>query len=233
MPGPILEQAALFGHAEPIGFGDDSFRVELIGYTAAAAIIEANHYSGTSVSYATENFGVFIGGQRVGALQWGYAMNPASGPRVVSGSTLHGWRELNRMWLDDAAPRNSESRAISYCLKWFRIARRDVEWVQSFADERCGGLGVVYQACSFLYVGEHTAVFWELDGKMYHNVGATCKDEARLSSRPGWRYLQDNLDRATPHKLRQFRYFRALTRRARRNLLLEPQPYPKPEAPSA
>ena len=54
------------------------------------------------------------------------------------------------MWLSDDAPRNSESRAISYAVKYIRKACPSVVWIQSFADERCGGLGVVYQAANFL-----------------------------------------------------------------------------------
>lgn len=57
--------------------------------------------------------------------------------------------ELNRMWLSGAAPRNSESRAISYSIKYIRQACPSVAWIQSFADERCKSLGVVYQAVNF------------------------------------------------------------------------------------
>ena len=43
-----------------------------------------------------------------------------------------------------------------------------IKWIQSFADERWGGFGIVYQACSFTYDGEHLSEFYELDGKYYH-----------------------------------------------------------------
>ena len=223
-PGPRYEQTALFGHAEPVGFGTDAFYVELIPHRIANQMIKQHHYSGTITTYSTEHFGVYIDGEIVGSLQWGHALNSASGASIVEGARTGDWRELNRMWLDDSAPRNSESMAISYCLKWFRIARRNVEWVQSFADERCGGLGVVYQACSFLYLGEHTNVFWELDGRYYHDIIRTHTAKA---TNPTARKLKAGLGRATKHKLRQFRYFRALTKRARRGLLMTPQPYPK------
>ena len=226
-PGPRYEQTALFGHAEPVGFGTDAFYVELIPHRIANQMIKQHHYSGTITTYSTEHFGVYIDGEIVGSLQWGHALNSASGASIVEGARTGDWRELNRMWLDDSAPRNSESMAISYCLKWFRIARRNVEWVQSFADERCGGLGVVYQACSFLYLGEHTSVFWRLDDRWYHNLWMTVTDPELLKTRPGGRYLQANKNRAEKHELRQFRYFRALTKRARRGLLMTPQPYPK------
>ena len=52
------------------------------------------------------------------------------------------------MWLDDKAKRNSESMAVSYSFKYLRGKFPKVKWVQSFADERCGGFGIVYQACS-------------------------------------------------------------------------------------
>ena len=64
--------------------------------------------------------------------------------------------------------RNSESMAISYSIKYIKGKLKTIKWIQSFADERCGGLGIVYQACSFRYYGEHTSSFWELDGE--HNV---------------------------------------------------------------
>ena len=47
-----------------------------------------------------------------------------------------------------------------------------IKWIQSFADERCGGFGIVYQACSFSYFGEHNSLFWTLDGVIYHNKDA-------------------------------------------------------------
>ena len=129
------------------------------------------------------------------------------------------------MWLSDDAPRNSESRAISYALKYIKRACPSVAWVQSFADERCKGLGVVYQACSFLYVGSHTTAFYELDGQTYHKMLLT----AHLKSGQRGEYLRDNLHRATLHKLRQFRYVRFLKTDWQRRLRLPIEQYPKPE----
>ena len=82
-------------------------------------------------------------------MQFGYAMTPHLMSKVVAGTGSTDYLELNRMWLDDAAPRNSESRALSYAIKYIRRACPRVRWIQSFADERCGGLGVVYQAAGF------------------------------------------------------------------------------------
>ena len=63
----------------------------------------------------------------------------------MEGTVQDQYMELNRMWLSDDAPRNSESRAISCSLKYIRRACPSVAWVQTYADERCQGLGVVYR----------------------------------------------------------------------------------------
>lgn len=226
-----FDQVSLFGHDKPIGFGSDDFRVQCLDRDVANALIRDNHYSGKIYMASHEHHGVYIQDALVGVLQWGPGMNPGSGASVVSGTKSGEWLELNRMWLDDVAPRNSESRAISYSVKLIRKRLPKVGWLQSFADERCGGLGVVYQACSFDYLGEHDSVFWELDGEWYHNIAATVRGEEYLASRPGAVFLQANIHRATKHTFRQFRYWRGLTKEAKRNLLLTPQAYVKQEAP--
>lgn len=221
-----IEQQSLFGHAVPSGYGAEEFSVHDIPRDDANALIIKNHYSHKVFGLSGHHHGVYIDGALVGVLQWGPGMNPASGGGVVAGTKPGEWLELNRMWLADSAPRNSESRAISYSIKLLRKQRPEVKWVQSFADERCNCLGVVYQACSFLFLGEHTSIFWELDGEWYHNIAATVRGE-ELEKRKGAAHLQDNMHRAIRHEFRQFRYWRALNTWARKNLLLHPKPYPK------
>ena len=81
--------------------------------------------------------------------------------------------ELNRMWFDDKAKRNTESMAISYSIIYIKRKYPLVKWIQSFADERCGGLGIVYQACNFDYFGEHKNIMWEFENEIYHNSHIT------------------------------------------------------------
>lgn len=108
-------------------------------------------------------------------------------------------------------------------LKYIRRACPSVAWVQSYADERCQGLGVVYQACSFLYLGFHESPFFELDGEIYHKLLVT----AHLKSGKRGAYLRANLDRAKLHKLRQFRYVRFLKTDWIKRLRMPILPYPK------
>ncbi|EMM4417856.1 hypothetical protein, partial [Escherichia coli] len=138
-----------------VGYGSRELRVETISCWLARLVIVNKHYSHRFVNNSYLHLGIFSERELVGVMQWGYALNPNSGARVVTGTQNREYMELNRLWLHDCMPRNSESRAISYALKLIRQLYPQVQWVQSFADERCGCLGVVYQASNFDYVGSH------------------------------------------------------------------------------
>lgn len=196
------QQQSLYGSREVIGFGSASFQVREMERDKANKIIVENHYSGKYYNATYIHLGVYIDGNIVGVLQFGYAMNPASAGSVVQGTELDQYLELNRMWLSDVAPRNSESMAISYAVKYIRSKFPKVKWIQSFADERCGGFGIVYQAANFEYYGEHDSIFWTLDAEVYHNSLMTRNPKLSKSAA----HLQANKDRATNESLRQFRY---------------------------
>lgn len=210
-----------------VGFGDAAYCVREIPSKLARETIRANHYSGTIVNNSYVNLGVYWRGDFVGCLQFGYAMNPNSGRRVVSGTGNMEYLELNRMWVSETVPVNGESMAIAYAIRFIRSRYPVVQWIQSFADERCGRWGVVYQAANFLYCGEHMTDFYRLDGVWYHKICMTAHGK-KAGSRG--KYLKDNLHRAERHRFRQFRYIRPLHHSVRRRLALAVLPYPKPEA---
>ena len=220
------DQGALFGESKAVGFGTDEFYVLEIGRDIANDIIRKNHYSGKFVSTATVHLGVVIDDELLGVLQLGVAMNPASGGSVVTGTGIKEYLELNRMWLNDKAVRNSESRALSFAIKYIRKAHPAVKWIQSFSDERCGLFGTVYQACGFSYHGEHNSIFWGLDGEFYHNSIMT--NGARFHTVSSQR-LRAGADRAIQHKLRQFRYLKFLKPRFAKGCNHPAKPYPKPD----
>ena len=230
MKGLIYEtQMSLWGKPKVIGYDNGSIAVKDIHRDTANAIIIDNHYSHKIYNASYIHLGVYVGGELTGVLQYGSAMNPASGASVVSGTSIENFLELNRMWLDDKAGRNSESQAISCSIKYIKHRYPQVKWIQSFADERCHCFGIVYQAASFKYYGEHTNVFWELDGEFYHNINMTLSTESRRykNNVGGARTLQENKERAIKHELRQFRYIKFLDKRWESRCLLTEQPYPK------
>lgn len=216
-------QQTLFGAREIIGFGSDDFHVKEIERKLANDLIVKNHYSKKFYNVTYIHLGVFICGELLGVLQYGYAMNPASCGSVVEGTKMDEYLELNRMWLDDKAKRNSETKAISYSLRYIRSKFPKIKWIQSFADERCGCFGIVYQAASFSFYGEHVSTFWTVDGEVYHNSLMTRDPKLSKSAK----FLQDNKERATSEELRQFRYIKFIDKRWKKKCLLKEQPYPK------
>lgn len=221
------EVGYIHGSLAVAGFGCRDFYVAKITKTIAGPIIIAKHYSGRIVQNSYVHLGVYMDGEMVGVLQFGYAMCPKFVGKIVANTSSEEHLELNRMWLDDKAPRNSESRAISYAIKYIKRACPQVKWIQSFADERCGRAGVVYQASNFLFIGSHKTKFYELDGQTYHSMLLTAHKKCGNRGR----HLKENLDRATVHSLRQYRYIFFVKPAFKRDLRMRPQPYPKP--PSA
>jgi hypothetical protein len=216
-------QQTLFGAREIIGFGSDDWHVKEIERKLANDLIVKNHYSKKFYNATYIHLGVFICGELLGVLQYGYAMNPASCGSVVEGTQMDEYLELNRMWLDDKAKRNSETKAISYSLRYIRSKFPKIKWIQSFADERCGCFGIVYQAASFSFYGEHVSTFWTVDGEVYHNSLMTRDPKLSKSAK----FLQDNKERATSEELRQFRYIKFIDNRWKKKCLLKEQPYLK------
>lgn len=220
----------LFGMPAVVGATAGNIAVRTIPKSQAERIIREGHYSGRTSWSSNLHLGIYCDNQLIGAMQYGPAMNPASGARIVQDATTGSWLELNRLWLTDDKPPNTTSRAIACSLRIIRHRHPRIEWIQSFADERCGKLGAVYQACSFLYCGEHTATFYNIDGTWIHK---SMLQRPGIDTR-GWRagpqvaWAQANADRAVAHDFRQFRYLKFLRPRARRRLLLPVLPYPKP-----
>lgn len=217
------DQLPLMGHREVIGWRKGPLECRVVPREMANALIIANHYSGKVYNASYLHYGAYWEDDLVGVAQYGYAMNPTSQGSVVSGTGPREYLELNRLWVHDRMPRNTESAFLSLTLKTIK-ASTPVAWVQSFADERCRRFGAVYQACSFLYLGEHTATFWELGDEWYHNSLMT--RDPSLS--PAAKFVQDNKAQAVAHSLRQFRYIKFLRKGFISRLAYEVLPYPKP-----
>jgi hypothetical protein len=216
-------QETIFGSKEIIGFGSSDFYVKEIDRNKANDIIVKNHYSKKFYNATYIHLGVWYNNELVGILQYGYAMNPASCSSVVTGTEMNQYLELNRMWLDDKAPRNSESMAISYSIRYIRSKIKTIKWIQSFADERCGGFGIVYQSANFIFYGQHIAKFWTLNNEIYHNSLMTRNPQLSKSAA----FLQMNKDFATSEELRQFRYIYWIDQKWKNKVLLKEKPYPK------
>jgi len=220
----LSEQISLYGEADCIGFGNNEFYIKEIQREICVKIIKENHYSKKVVNSSFIHLGVFEKNKLKGVLQFGYLFNPTYHSKIVEFSKTEDAMELNRMWLSDEINiKYPESRAISFSIKYIKRKYPKIKWIQSFADERCGGFGIVYQACSFSYYGEHIGEFYELDGEIYHSIQTRRKDNnSKLTL-----YLRNNKDKLKKLSLRQFRYIKFLDQREKKKCLLKEMPYPK------
>ena len=133
------DQQSMFGSREIIGFGSTEFYIKEMDRNKAIEIIVKNHYSKKVFNNSYIHLGCYINNELLGVLQFGHLLNNLSVGTLVEGTNAGEALELNRMWFDDKAERNSESKALSYCIKYIRSKFKSIQWIQSFADQRCGG----------------------------------------------------------------------------------------------
>lgn len=60
--------------------------------------------------------------------------------------------ELNRLWVSETLPKNSESKFIAWCLKKAKKINPHIILI-SYADGKKGHVGYVYQATNWIYAG--------------------------------------------------------------------------------
>ena len=116
----------------------------------ANRIIKNLHYSGKVVPNSQLHFGVFLNGVCGGAMQFGPSMVKKTMMNLVEGTGWNDFIELNRMAFADWLPRNSESRAIAYTMRYIRKNYPHIKWVVSFADATQCGDGTIYRASGFV-----------------------------------------------------------------------------------
>lgn len=120
--------------------------VEVIDAKIAACLVVEHHYLHRRPQ-VSQAFGVYDGVELLGAVTYG---TPASRHLQMSACPSDPGKvtELNRLWLDDKLPANSESWFVSRTLRMMppRI-------VVSYADPVHGHYGYIYRALNFHYAG--------------------------------------------------------------------------------
>lgn len=87
------------------GFGNRHLFVAQIPRKDATEMIIKHHYSHRIVNNSYIHMGVFMNGDLVGCMQFGYLLNPRAMMKIVAGTEIGEYLELNRMWLSDVAPK--------------------------------------------------------------------------------------------------------------------------------
>lgn len=124
----------------------DELHVAIVSSRLAAETVIEHHYlhRRPPISYA---YGLFRGIRLLGVCTFGIppsrhlqiSVCPQSPDQVI---------ELNRLWVDDECPRNTESWFVSRCLQ-----QLPPHIVVSYADTNEGHAGFIYRALSWHYAG--------------------------------------------------------------------------------
>ncbi len=117
----------------------------------ALRLVIRHHYlhSMCPISYA---FGIEVDGELKGVCTTGRAGFARGLCNCCGKERSHDVFELNRLWIDDCLPRNSESRFIGWCLRQLRRINPTLI-VVSYADTKQGHVGYVYQSTNWIYTG--------------------------------------------------------------------------------
>jgi hypothetical protein len=137
----------------------DQWFVEL-DKTEATEVVVANHYRHRPcpISWC---WGIRVEGEIMGVLTVGKPCSWSTYCGVVGETRAdlkrtdarnHNAYELNRLWLSDSLPRNSESKFLGWCLRQLRKINPEMILV-SYADSAMGHVGTVYQATRWIYTG--------------------------------------------------------------------------------
>jgi hypothetical protein len=178
--------------------------VVLISKKEATRLVIKNHYMHRRppISYA---FGLIVDGATLGVVTFG---TPASRHMQIGAcpSSPESVVELNRLWICDSLPRNSET--------WFlaQVFRKLPPLiVLSYADTAEGHMGYVYRAANFYYAGwtdmERKTARFDYVVPGLHTRDAFRKGEIRFTDRvrrrPKVKYWTTTGDRRQRRALKQ------------------------------
>lgn len=149
--------------------------VKAISASSANKLCQALHYSKKVVRNSQLHFGVFLGDNCYGVMQFGPSINKKGTINLVNGTKWNGFIELNRMAFGPQLPRNSESRAIAIAINIIKKNYPHIEWIVSFADATQCGDGTIYRASGFILTAIRKNDALRIDpqtGKPIHVISA-------------------------------------------------------------
>jgi len=211
---------------ESKGLGE--LTIKAIDYQTAKKIIVENHYSKKwNAAFGKLNFGIFKGDKLLGVAVFGNLMNPKSYKQYGGFLEKENVLELNRMWISDELGKNAETILISSSFKIMKREHPHVKVIQTFADGRLG-VGTIYKASNFDYLGYHETLFFEdiESGEIYHNVPMSNTKRPKGMIKLNTLFLQKKLK---PMMVKTYKYIYVLDKKTRKNIKMKTLSYPKYE----
>ena len=191
----------------------------------AVRIVRMFHYSRSVVRNSQLHLGVFIAGRLEGAMQFGPPLDKRKVHTLVRDTPWNGMLELNRMAFGPRLPRNSESRALGYALRWLRRTQGHLQWVLSYADGAQCGDGAIYRATGFALtsIRRNTAIWSDGAGRTVNRVTLTGNPDERTAGGASMRAVREAGGAPLPGY--QLRYVFFLDPSARERLTVPVLPY--------
>ena len=123
---------------------------QITSHTSNLVAIESHYaHRAVSVSWA---FGAYFKNILLGVISFGKPASQNVCLGVCGKSNSNRVYELNRLWMSDKCPKNSESRFIGWALRQLKNINPPLILV-SYADTEQGHSGLVYRATNWVYTG--------------------------------------------------------------------------------
>ena len=141
-------------------------------------VIRSLHYSGKVDTRSQLHLGVFMDGRCGGAMQFGPSVNKHASRNLFKDAGWNEWIELHRLAFADWLPRNGESRAIAYAMRFIKKNYPHISFVVSYADGAQCGDGTIYRASGFVLtdIKKNTSMW------MCQNGEVICDHVTRMKS---------------------------------------------------
>lgn len=133
---------------------ENGFTVEPISREDIVYICKEKHYL-KRVPSIVKAYGLYDGIELIGGITFGVPPS-AQLMKLCGEENKHKVLELNRLWCDDKAPKNSESFLIGNAIKMLKVDKPEIKILVSYADTRENHVGIVYQATNWLNAGFST-----------------------------------------------------------------------------
>lgn len=187
--------------------------IKPIDSKSAEKLCKMYHYSGKVAAISQLHFGVFYKGKVEGVMQFGPPIDRRKLLPLVKNTKFNDFLELNRMAFSDKLPKNSESRAISVCMKIIKKRYPHIKWIVSFADGTQCGDGTIYRASGFILtaIRKNSTIYKLKSGEITAKHGTNSRDFSGAKRLDGF----------------QLRYIYFLDKSYRENLTVPEIPFSK------
>jgi hypothetical protein len=206
-----------------------SIIVKPISASDAAKVVKSLHYSHKVVNNSQLHLGVFLDGKCGGAMQFGPSLDKRKIQGLVEGTLWNEFLELNRMAFADWLPRNGESRAIGFAMRWIRKTYPHIKWVVSFADGAQCGDGTIYRASGFVLTGmtDRGEMIRLPSGDVVHRVACNTNRKLAAAGGGGMMGAKRRAEQVGGERLRgfQLRYIFFIDPTARQRLTVPVLPF--------